>query len=125
MPFKSQAQRGFMYSQHPKLAKEFEAATPKGAKLPEHVSMSEGGMACMHCGGEVGDDGYSMDLGKSEDSEMNDDGSVDTNSGNDGTAGFEGEQRSPNEPIEPEQYTSQEQMRKEAFAHAIRSRRSR
>lgn len=26
-----------MYSQHPELAKEFEEATPKGAKLPEHV----------------------------------------------------------------------------------------
>lgn len=33
-----------MYSQHPKLAKEFEAATPEGAKLPEHVKkMAEGG----------------------------------------------------------------------------------
>jgi hypothetical protein len=38
MPFVSQAQRGFMYANHPELAKEFEAATPKGAKLPEHVS---------------------------------------------------------------------------------------
>jgi hypothetical protein len=37
MPFKSQAQRKFMYSQEPELAKEFEAATPKGKKLPEHV----------------------------------------------------------------------------------------
>ena len=37
MPFKSQAQRGFMYSEKPKLAKEFEAATPKDAALPEHV----------------------------------------------------------------------------------------
>ena len=27
-----------MYSQHPELAKEFEAATPKGAKFPQHVS---------------------------------------------------------------------------------------
>lgn len=26
-----------MYSQHPELAKEFEAKTPKGEKLPEHV----------------------------------------------------------------------------------------
>jgi hypothetical protein len=25
-----------MYAKHPELAKEFEAATPKGAKLPEH-----------------------------------------------------------------------------------------
>lgn len=37
MPFKSEAQRRFMYAQHPNLAKEFEAATPKGADLPEHV----------------------------------------------------------------------------------------
>jgi hypothetical protein len=37
MPFKSKAQRKFMYSQKPELAKEFEAATPKGKKLPEHV----------------------------------------------------------------------------------------
>ena len=38
MPFKSSKQRAFMYSQHPELAKEFEAATPKGKKLPEYVS---------------------------------------------------------------------------------------
>jgi hypothetical protein len=44
MPFKSQAQRGFMYAKHPKLANEFEAATPEGAKLPEHVAkMADGG----------------------------------------------------------------------------------
>ena len=36
MPFESQAQRRYMYSQHPELAKEFEAATPKGKKLPEY-----------------------------------------------------------------------------------------
>jgi len=36
MPFQSQAQRGYMYIHHPKLAKEFEAATPKGKKLPYH-----------------------------------------------------------------------------------------
>ena len=36
MPFESEAQRRYMYSQHPKLAKEFEAATPKGKKLPEY-----------------------------------------------------------------------------------------
>lgn len=41
MPFESQAQRRFMYAKHPKLAKEFEAATPKGAKLPEHVKKAE------------------------------------------------------------------------------------
>ena len=37
MPFKSKAQRKFMYAKNPSLAKEFEAATPKGKKLPEHV----------------------------------------------------------------------------------------
>lgn len=37
MPFKSQAQRAYMYANHPEMAKEFEAATPKGKKLPKHV----------------------------------------------------------------------------------------
>lgn len=37
MPFKSQAQRGFMFSQHPEIAKRFAAETPKGAKLPYRV----------------------------------------------------------------------------------------
>lgn len=37
MPFKSQAQRAFMYARHPELAREFEAATPKGKHLPQHV----------------------------------------------------------------------------------------
>ena len=37
MPFKSQAQRAYLYANNPRVAKEFEAATPKGAKLPEHV----------------------------------------------------------------------------------------
>lgn len=37
MPFESQAQRGYMYVHHPEIAKRFEAETPKGAKLPEHV----------------------------------------------------------------------------------------
>lgn len=35
-PFQSQAQRGYMYVHHPEIAKEFEAETPKGKKLPEH-----------------------------------------------------------------------------------------
>jgi len=37
MPFKSQAQRAFMYSQHPKLAKRFEEETPKDKKLPKKL----------------------------------------------------------------------------------------
>jgi len=38
MPFKSEAQRKFLYAKHPEIAKEFQEATPKGAKLPEHVA---------------------------------------------------------------------------------------
>ena len=38
MPFKSQAQKGWMFANKPEMAKEWAAHTPKGAKLPEHVS---------------------------------------------------------------------------------------
>ena len=41
MTFKSEAQRRFMYANHPKLAKEFEDATPKGAKLPDRVGSKD------------------------------------------------------------------------------------
>jgi len=34
----SQAQRRYLWAKHPKMAAEFEAATPKGKDLPEHVS---------------------------------------------------------------------------------------
>lgn len=37
MPFKSEAQRRWMYANNPKLAKKFEAETPRGKKLPEYV----------------------------------------------------------------------------------------
>jgi len=37
MPFKSEAQRGFLFARHPKIAKEFAKKTPEGANLPEHV----------------------------------------------------------------------------------------
>ncbi len=37
MPFKSEAQRRKIYATDPKLAREFEAKTPKGKKLPEKV----------------------------------------------------------------------------------------
>lgn len=40
MPFKSSKQRAYMHAKHPKLAKEFESKTPKGAKLPEYVRKS-------------------------------------------------------------------------------------
>ena len=51
MPFKSEAQRRFMYAKHPELAKEFQAATPKGAKLPEHASKKEGALAEAYAAG--------------------------------------------------------------------------
>ena len=35
-PFRSAAQRRFMYAKHPEIAKRWEKETPKG-KLPEHV----------------------------------------------------------------------------------------
>jgi hypothetical protein len=37
MPFRSEAQRRFLYSQHPEVAKIFAEHTPKDKKLPEHV----------------------------------------------------------------------------------------
>lgn len=37
MPFKSEAQRKFMYAKNPKMAKEWEEKTPKGKKLPKKV----------------------------------------------------------------------------------------
>jgi hypothetical protein len=37
MPFKSKAQQKFMFSQKPKLAKEFAEHTPNIKSLPEHV----------------------------------------------------------------------------------------
>lgn len=37
MPFKSQAQRRWMYAKKPGMAKEWESETPKGKKLPDHV----------------------------------------------------------------------------------------
>lgn len=37
MPFKSKAQRKYLYATNPKVAEEFSKHTPKGKKLPEHV----------------------------------------------------------------------------------------
>lgn len=37
MPFKSEAQRRYLYAKEPKVAKRFAAETPKNAKLPERV----------------------------------------------------------------------------------------
>jgi len=41
MPFKSCAQRKFLFLKHPKIAEEFAKETPKGKKLPEYVHKSE------------------------------------------------------------------------------------
>ena len=42
MPFLSQAQRGFMYANHPDIAKRWERLTPKGQELPaQHGTSSE------------------------------------------------------------------------------------
>lgn len=35
MPFKSEAQRRYLYANEPEVAKEFASKTPKGKKLPE------------------------------------------------------------------------------------------
>ena len=37
MPFKSSAQRAYLYANHPEVAKQFEAETPKGKALPKHA----------------------------------------------------------------------------------------
>lgn len=38
MPFQSDAQRKFMYSQKPEMAKKFAKETPKGVNLPERAA---------------------------------------------------------------------------------------
>lgn len=38
MPFKSEAQRRYLYANEPKVAKEFASKTPKGKKLPAKVT---------------------------------------------------------------------------------------
>ena len=37
MPFKSEAQRRYLWMKEPRVAKEFSDKTPKGKKLPYHV----------------------------------------------------------------------------------------
>lgn len=39
-PFKSQAQKGWMYANKPAMAKRWQADTPKGESLPEKVHHS-------------------------------------------------------------------------------------
>ena len=42
MPFKSKAQKGYLYANEPAVAAKFQAATPKGAKLPARVKPKMG-----------------------------------------------------------------------------------
>lgn len=42
MPFKSKAQAKFMFAKHPKMAKEFAAATPSIKDLPNKVKAKKG-----------------------------------------------------------------------------------
>lgn len=37
MPFKSKAQRAWMYANHPDMAARWQSETPQGSNLPEHV----------------------------------------------------------------------------------------
>ena len=37
VPFKSRAQKGWMYANHPEMAKKWQEHTPQGLPLPEHV----------------------------------------------------------------------------------------
>lgn len=37
MPFRSKAQAGWMFANHPEMAKRWASETPSVAKLPEHV----------------------------------------------------------------------------------------
>lgn len=41
MPFKSEKQKKYLYSQKPSVAKKFEAHTPKSAKLPKKVKRTK------------------------------------------------------------------------------------
>lgn len=38
MPFKSQAQRKYLYANKPKMAEKWQKETPKGKKLPKRVT---------------------------------------------------------------------------------------
>jgi hypothetical protein len=41
MPMVSQAQRRYLWSRHPDVAREFEASTPEGKELPERLHPSK------------------------------------------------------------------------------------
>lgn len=41
MPFKSQAQRAYLYANHPQIAKRWSEEYPNQGKLPQHVNGRE------------------------------------------------------------------------------------
>jgi hypothetical protein len=41
MPFKSEAQRKFLFSQKPSIARSFAEKTPRGANLPERIAVKK------------------------------------------------------------------------------------
>jgi len=41
MPFKSEAQRGFLFANHPEIAKRWAREYPNQGQLPEHVGSSD------------------------------------------------------------------------------------
>lgn len=47
MPFKSEAQRRYLYANEPKVAKSWEKKTPKNAKLPERAKKKRKGSSIM------------------------------------------------------------------------------
>ena len=54
MPFKSQAQKGWMYATHPEMARQWQEETPKGKKLPKNVGKKNGKSKCAKYGRRAG-----------------------------------------------------------------------
>jgi hypothetical protein len=52
MPFKSKAQKKYLYANEPKVAKKFEKHTPKGMELPEKIVKRKGSMRTRHDAGK-------------------------------------------------------------------------
>ena len=48
MPFKSEAQRRWMWANDPEMAKRWQAETPKGKRLPKHVKKKKKGKHGRH-----------------------------------------------------------------------------
>jgi hypothetical protein len=52
MPFKSEAQRRYLYANEPKVAKEFAKKTPKNAKLPARTKKKSAFLEAYREGGQ-------------------------------------------------------------------------